>query len=98
MNATEVFIDGWAAYRQLPTLEYHHSIVFHNQDFGIGRQTTNRIGNIWSRLKRLKAYRNGFRPKNEKNLDNYCMFFYWLLKLKNIPERIDSLIQVFKYL
>ncbi|CAG9321347.1 unnamed protein product [Blepharisma stoltei] len=33
-NPNKFFSDGWAAYNQLPTIGYLHSIVYHNRDFG----------------------------------------------------------------
>ncbi|CAG9323966.1 unnamed protein product [Blepharisma stoltei] len=69
---------------QLPAIGYLHSIVYHNRDFGTGRFTTNNIENLWSRMKRLRAYKNGFHPRNDKELEDYALYFYWLLKHRSV--------------
>ncbi|CAG9334680.1 unnamed protein product [Blepharisma stoltei] len=58
------------------SLQLNISIQFLSyQSIGTGRFKTNNIENLWSRIKRLRAYINGFHPRNEKELENYPYIF-----------------------
>ncbi|CAG9330033.1 unnamed protein product [Blepharisma stoltei] len=93
-NPTEVWTDGWKAYNKLENDGFRHRVVFHNRSFGSGRETTNHIENLWSRLKKLRAFSNGFKANNEEDLDDYVMYFQFLLTHKGlgrIPAFIEAL-------
>ena len=90
---THIITDGWAAYSNLSSMGYSHSVVIHEQNFvspDNNEVHTQQIESTWSSLKRFIRSRGGNKGPH------YIEYIYEYLFRRQFDDVLSALLDVIK--
>jgi len=93
LPGTHIISDGWAAYRDLSTMGYRHSVVIHEENFVAPEDRevhTQRIESTWPSLKRFLRSRGGNKGPH------YLEYIYEYLFRRQFDDVLGALLEAIR--